>query len=324
MRFFCLAFSFLFFFNSLAFGVESFYFSPDQIGSSARMVRIGGIYGMGQYADSIFENPAALKRINKFSSSFFNSTLMDEAQYQNLAFAFRSDFGVFGIGFMTVGVDEIAKSREKKYPDRTEYFVDYYFDYRNSVAKASYQFSLSRSFHVGFSGSYYYSNFDTVKADGTNIDFGVLLTSKKYDFSFVLKNIMSSSSISYSDTEEGVNSSDGLTENLSLESIYSLQYKLRHFSMYGQIKSNGSNNLMHKMVALQFNPRFLRAFQCSVNYKRYPVSRYEEGDFDTVDKNSFGAGLSFKLFGINIDYAYETSDHIEYSNKHYMSAGYSF
>lgn len=314
----------LFFFTTLIFGVESYYFSPDSLGSSARMVRLGGVVGMSQYADAVFENPASLKRIKEFSSSFFHSNLMEEAEYQNLAIAFRLPVGVFGIGFMTVGVDQIPKTQEKIYSDRTDYFIDYYFDYKNSVAKASYQVSLNRGFHVGFSGSYYYSRFDTVKADGTNIDFGILMTSKRFDFSFLMKNIMSSSKILYSDTEEGINSSDGLSENLSLESIYSLQYKLRHFSMYGQIKTNGSENQFHKTVALQFNPRFLRAFQCSVNYKRYPIAQYEEGVFDTVEKNSYGAGVTFKLFGVNIDYAYETSDHIEYSNKHYMSAGYSF
>ena len=94
--------------------------------------------------------------------------------------------------------------------------------------------------------------------------------------------------------------------------------------MYGQIKTNGSENLFHKTVALQFNPLFLRAFQCSAYFKRYPLAQYEEGVFDTVEKNSYGAGVTFKLFGVNIDYAYETSDHIEYSNKHYMSAGNSF
>jgi hypothetical protein len=311
-------------FHASVFAVESYYFSPDKLGSSARMVRLGGIMGMSSYADSIFENPAGLKRIQRFSSSFFTSTLMDEVEYQNLAFAIRAPLGVFGIGFMTVGVDDIARTLEKKYSDRTEYFVDYYFNYKNSVAKASYQLSLNRSFHLGFSGSYYYSSFDTVTAEGMNMDFGILMTSKRFDFSFLMKNMMSSNEIKYSDTEEGVNSSDAQTEKLSLESIYSLQYKLRHFSMYGQIKSSGSENSFHKMVALQFNPRFLRAFQCSVNYKRYPISRYEEGSFDTVEKNSFGAGLTFKLFGVNIDYAYETSDHIEFANKHYMSAGYSF
>jgi hypothetical protein len=314
----------LFFSQFNIFAIESYYFSPDKLGSSARMVRLGGVMGMSSYADSIFENPAALKRVQKFSSSFFTSTLMDEVEYQNLAFAIRAPVGVFGIGFMTVGVDDIASTLAKKYADRTEYFVDYYFNYMNSVAKASYQLSLNKGFHLGFSGSYFFSSFDTVTADGFNMDFGVLMTTKRFDFSFLMKNMMSSNEILYSDSEEGVNSSDEQSEKLSLESIYSLQYKLRHFSMYGQIKSNGSETVFHKMVALQFNPRFLRAFQCSVNYKRYPVSQYEEGVLDSVEKNSFGAGLTFKLFGVNIDYAYETSDHIEYSNKHYMSAGYSF
>ena len=124
------------------------------------MVRLGGVEGMNFTAASVFENPASLSRIDRFSSSFFMTQLMEEVMYQNIALAFRTKIGVLGLGFMTVGVDEIPKTLERKFFDGSEYFVDYYFNYQNSMAKASYQFSFSRYAHVGVSGTYYYSDFE--------------------------------------------------------------------------------------------------------------------------------------------------------------------
>ncbi len=305
-------------------GEDTMFFSAVSPGSSARMVRLGGIEGVSSTSDSVFENPAALYRVNRFSSSFFTTTFMDEVIYQNIALAMRMPVGVLGLGFMNVGVDRIAKTKQEKFFDRKKTIVDYYFNYQNSLLKMSYQFSQSRYVHFGMSASYYYTEFDTVKGEGYNADVGVVLTSDRLDFSFLLRNFMSDYSVHYTDTEIGENSSEGQTEKLSLETLYSLQYKLRHFLICGQIKTVGAERDLYKMGAIEFNPKFLSFFHLSASLKQFPLSNYNEGELIKEMKQSAIFGVTLDLLGINFDYAYERSDHIEYEHKHYFSVGYSF
>ncbi|MBI59777.1 hypothetical protein CL657_01000 [bacterium] len=303
---------------------ETYYFSPDSVGSSARSIRLGGVEGMSSHADSVFENPAALYRIKRFSSSFFQTEFMEEVVYQNVAFATRTSFGVFGVGFFNVGVDNIPKTDKIEYEDYTDYFVRYYFNYQNSLLKGSYQYSVSDYIHIGVSGSYFFNDFDTVRGSGYNGDFGLLLDLGRFEFSMLIRNLISSNEVLYTDSEVGDNSSDGITEKLSIQNIYSVNYKLRNFTMYGQFKTVGEQRELHNTLGLQFNPRFLPFLKGSVAYKQYPLVAYEEGDLAMQDKNSLVFGLELNLSGLHFNYAYERSDHIQFEHKNYFSVGLSF
>ncbi|RAP30220.1 hypothetical protein DID78_02800 [Candidatus Marinamargulisbacteria bacterium SCGC AG-343-D04] len=324
MKFYSVMLSLLLFSTSL-FSQDVTFFSASKIGSSARMVRLAGIEGMSKRADSVFENPAALYNVSRFSSSFFTTTLMEEVKYQNGAAAFRLPIGVVGIGFMNVGVEDIIKSRKRELFDKTIYEIDSYFGYQNSLLKLAYQFSRSEHIHIGISTSYYYSEFDTVKAEGVNGDLGFIFNSTQFEFAILFRNVIDSNDVTFSDTEEGSNSSDGQTEKLSFETIYSLQYRLRNFNVYGQIKTTMElDRGVHKAIAIEYAPRFLPFVSFSGGFKRFPFMFYEEGELRKESKNSFSLGFALDLVGVNFDYAYEKSDHIEFENKHYFSAGYSF
>lgn len=303
---------------------ESYYFSPDLVGSSARSVRLGGVEGMSYHADSVFENPASLYRIRRFSSSFFQTEFMQEVLYQNIAVAMKTPMGVFGLGFFNVGVDGIPKTGKQDYVDYTDYYVRYYFNYQNSLIKGSYQFSMSDYIHFGVSGSYFFSEFDTVRATGYNGDLGLVLDLGRFDFSLLIRNLITSNSIHFSDTEEGTNSSDGQIEKLSIQNVYSVNYRLRHFTMYGQIKTVGIQRELHNAVGFQFNPRFLPFIKGSVAYKQYPLVVYEEGELFSKDKQSLTVGVEIDLAGLHVNYAYERSDHIEFEHKNYFSVGLTF
>ena len=140
-----------FFFVFVVIAEEGAYFSPMSVGSSARHVRLGGVEGMSNHADSVFENPAALYRIKRFSSSFFTTTLLNEAVYQNMAIAMRvGRIGVFSIGYFNLGVKDIYKTSIDSNDDFT-FIVDSTFNYDNSLMKFAYQYSMSRSLHLGVS-----------------------------------------------------------------------------------------------------------------------------------------------------------------------------
>ena len=55
------------------------------MGTSARQIALGNVSGFSDSADSVFENPAALYRVDQFSLSLFSSKVMNEVQYNNLA-----------------------------------------------------------------------------------------------------------------------------------------------------------------------------------------------------------------------------------------------
>ena len=304
--------------------VETSYFTPDLVGSSARSIRLGGIEGMSSHSDSVFENPAALYRVKRFSTTFFQTTFMEEVVYQNIAFAMKTNLGVFGLGFFNAGVDNIPKTMKNEYEDYTEYYVKYYFNYQNSLLKASYQVSPSEFLHLGISGSYFYNEFDTVKATGSNVDVGAVLDFERLNFSILVRNLMTSNEIRYVDSEIGSNSSNNQTEKLSIQNIYSVNYRLRHFTMYGQIKTVGSQRELHKALGLQFNPRFLPFLEISGGYKQYPQLSYEEGVLASKEKTSFAVGIGLDLWGLCLDYSYARSDHVSFDHNNYFSVGLSF
>ena len=303
---------------------DTYYFSPDFVGSSARSVRLGGLEGMSYHADSVFENPASLYRIRQFSTSFFQTTFMEEVVYQNIAIAMKTRMGVLGLGFFNAGVDNIPKTEKMDYSDYTEYYVRYMFNYQNSLLKAAYQFSFSDYLHFGVSGSYFYSEFDTVKASGYNYDLGMVVDLGQLDFSVLIKNMMINNEVVFTDSEIGDNSSNDQSEKLSIQNIYSVNYRLRNYSIMAQLKTVGAQRELHRSVAFQLNPRFLPFIKGSVAYKQFPLIVYEEGMLGYSDKNSLVCGVELNLLGLNFNYAYERSDHIEFEHKNYFSVGLTF
>ena len=50
-----------------------------------------------------------------------------------------------------------------------------------------------------------------------------------------MKNLLTSQKIEFTDSKTGSNSSDGATEKLPLQTVYSMKYKMNHFKVYGQL-----------------------------------------------------------------------------------------
>ncbi len=316
--------------GSSLYADEGAYFNPSGIGSSARMVRLGGIEGMSERADSVFENPAALYRVNKFSSSFFTTTLVESVSYQNTAVAFRMPVGVVAFGYYAADVDDIYATYLNANDGETVE-IDYAFTYLNWMAKAAYQVSLTKILHFGVSGSYFGTDFDEVSASGANMDMGLLLKLSPFELSVVVKNLLSSSEITYSDSGEYSDedlSSDGETESLSLDTIYTVKYMMKHTSLYGQIKTCGVNRDVSQTVAFQLNPRFLPFIKASVAYKRFPVMAYDEGELALSKVSAVATGMELDLFGMDLNYAYQQSylsdSDVFYQQNHYFSLGFSF
>ena len=140
---------------------------------------------------------------------------------------------------------------------------------------------------------------------------------------------MSGSYVLYNDTEDGSSSSDNQTEKLSLDTIYSLKYKMRHFTMYGQLKSCGSNRDLSQGFSLQYNPRYIPYLKGSIGFKRYSVMEYDSGVLELSKVMAISTGFELDLLGVDFNYAFEhnyigESHNVFYNQNHYFSLGYSF
>lgn len=305
------------------------YYAPE-VGSSARSIRVGNVEGFSKLANTIFENPAGMYRIRKFSTSAFTTRFMDEVGYVNISAAMRLPVGMLGAGIMSTGVDDIPETFVR---DDGEFDVSGYFNYRNLVGKLAYQYSISRYMHVGAAYTYYLTRFHQVEGQGKNLDLGFIIDSDALDFSFAVKNVLRSQYITYTDTSatpegyEGTDeeySSHGRQEQLPLQTVYALRYTMRHFQLFGQLKTVGKERQFVRSFGVNYNPTFLPFFHLSGGYKQFALSRSEEGETNTDINSSYTMGLGLDLFGVSFDYAFEKSEHIEFENKHYFSFGIAF
>lgn len=335
MRQFLLVILGMFFLISCLFA-DVDYFSALAPGSSAQMISLGNIEGMSETSVSVFENPASLFKVKRFSSSFFTTTLMNEVVYLNGSVAMRFRNSVLGFGFMEASVRDIPRTGYALVDGEDNFFVRYNFDYVNSLYKLSYQLSTKNSISYGLTGTYYSVLFDTVKGSAFNMDFGMFFDAKKFDFSVVFRNFLSSSKMIYSDTDDEVpcaadfelcsssslehwNNSDGKTETLSLETIYSVKYKMRNLSLLGQFKMIGSKRNIEKSFGVFFNPTFLKFLTLSAGIRQFEIVQSINGDVSAVPHQSKTFGMGLDLLGLNFDYTYGQSSHVEFQHKHYFS-----
>lgn len=295
---------------SIIYGASD-YWMPDRIGISAGSIRIGGIEAFEDDAAIVFGNPAGLYRIKNFSLSLFSTKIIDEIDYSNLSFAFATPVFKIGLGYFSQGVDGIPRTTSSN--TSGGYIEDIFvsqtgeFAYKNNMMKLAMQFSQADMLHFGLAGVYYSNEIDTITGTGYNMDAGLILDIDPLIISIHLKNVLASQKVTYSNN--GV-------ENLSLHSFYSLGYNLNELKAFAQMKIIGSNQRFVKSFGLQYSPSVIPFLYFSGGYKE---------DYVLTDiVNRFTGGIGISLFGIQFDYAYEQSDHIEYNSKHYFSFGFSY
>jgi len=290
------------------------YFTPTEVGTSAEMIGRANIEGFSDTAEVLFDNPASLHRIKKFSASLFTTTFLDEITYQSLALAYNTGDNVIGIAYMSAGVNDIIKTDQNQNEDENPYGIivpNGTYKYLNEVVKVGYQFSQTKRLHWGVAGSYFQNSIDTVKGSGYNVDAGLKYDGKKVDTSLAIKNILPGYDVSYSGGD-----SDGKTETLPMEIVWSTRATLGSFNLFGQIKSGGRSESVTKSGAISYRPSFFPFIELIAGYKEFGV-------LDTINNNTtLGVGLDLKT--VKFNYAIESSEHIKYDKKHYFSIGIKF
>lgn len=282
------------------------------IGTSARMIRIGNIEGFSEYANVVYENPAGLYKTKGLSASMFTTEIMQEVRYINLCMSTHTAYGTFGFGYMSAGVSDIPKTFENPLMGK-EFDSNSSFNYENIMAKLAYQVSQTKNLHFGITGTYTATNLDTIHAKGYNMDIGAVYDVEKFAISIALRNIIPSMKVNY--INEAV-STYNASEVMPLQSVFSVKYKWNdELTVFGQLKQ--TNNLsMTNACGINFRPLILPLINVSGGYKQFPVLNKVKSNY------VFGIGLD--LLGVSFDAAYEKSEHFEFDNKIYFSVGVTY
>ena len=304
------------------------YLMLTDLGSSAEMIGKGNIEGFNYTSNSVFENPAGLRFIDSLSVSAFTTTIMEEVNYINASVAYNTQsYGTIGLGYMSAGVTDIPFTKaivSNGAPNGTRFVQDGSFEYKNTVMKLSYSYPFLKNIHLGASLGIYSNKIHEITGTGMGIDVGMIYKLGDILISLQGKNI-GSSTITYKagkaiTTQNGnstttiVDENYEATETLPLQTVFGLLYELGEFDVLGQLKFDGTNSLVS--VGTTYTPGFLMdILSFSIGYKEYSV-------LDAV-KNTLTLGMGLDLYGINLNYAYEKSDHIEFDSNNYFSMSFN-
>jgi len=278
------------------------------VGTSAKMLGMGQIEGFDDSAIAIFENPAALYRVENHSVSLFTTKLFEEVQFRNAAYSYKTPKGTFALGYMSAGVDDIPKTFESVDSEGvTHNMADSYFGVNHSIYKLGYHYDIHENLHFGGSVNYYYNTIDTVKGSGVNADLGLIYTKGPLVLSGTLKNVVRSSHINYS---------SHYSEALPFQTVWGAQYHIGYFDFLGQYRTTSAYDHGFKSAGVHFNPSFMKFFHVRGGYKEIVY-------LDKVSHHgTFGIGLSLK--SVSFDYAYEKSDVASFDNNNYFSVSLEF
>ncbi len=275
------------------------------VGTSARMLGMGQIEGFDTSAISIFENPAVLYRIENQSVAVYSTKLMSEVDYRNFAYAKKTKFGTFAVGYMSAAVSGIPETVTANIDNG--FVVSGHFNVDNFVVKTGMQTSLSDSVSVGAALDYYSNTIQSVKGTGYNMDVGVVYRRDMLELSGSIKNIL---------TQSKSNFNNGGEETYPLQSVMSLKYEWYSFDLMSQAKTSSAHDYVLKSAGLSYKPSFM------------PVITFHSGikEFLNLDstKNHYTFGISLLFNGLGFDYAYEKSEHVQFDNNSYFSMKFLF
>ncbi len=285
------------------------YELASDLGASARSIGLGNVEGFNRSASSVFENPATLQYVESASGSFFTTTLLNEVYYKSIALAGRTPLGVIGVGFQESTVFDIPKTGESAATN--EYYVESYFDYKDTIAKLTYQIDLLSDLSFGASYVHYNRTMASVKAKGGNIDVGLLYAKPNYEVSLFARNANPGGRAVFE-----LGDGSRAYETLPTEVVASGRYRVVDGVVgYAQLKSR--NEALLKSIAASYTPREFAQLDFRLGYREYLVLNDVKGGLT--------AGVGLRLSGIEFDYAFEKlNDHPQYDNKSYFSISMNF
>lgn len=288
-----------------------------QLGTSAHHIGLANISGFNQSASGVFENPASLYSVDRWSASFFSTTVMDEVEYLSIAGAYRFKHGVLALARMGASVYDIPNTAGQYNASSELIGIDTVsvFEYGNYVYKLGYQTMLENQWSLGLAFNYYRVNAGThLEGSGVNMDIGAICQFDRLDLSMVVQNAIPNQNIKYSN--------DGNAEKLPFRYLIAGKYKpAEYYSVLSEVKKYEFHSDIFFSAALDYElfHRLLKNVDWffRVGQRNFPVSPVRVRSATTL-------GMGFEFDFLSIDYAYQVSEHPDFDFQHYFSLALNF
>ena len=287
-----------------------------QLGTSAHHIGLANISGFNQSASGVFENPASLYSVDRWSASFFNTTIMDEVDYLAIAGAYRFKYGVLAFARMGASVSDIPNtSGEYENNELVGINIRSLFEYANYVYKLGYQTMLKNQWSLGLALNYYSVNAGGhLEGNGANLDIGFARQFDQLDFSGVIQNAIPDQNIEYSN--------NGDSEKIPMRYAIAGKYKpVSYASVFSELKKYEFHTDVFWSSALEyalFNKRLTTVdWFFRMGHRNFPVSPVRSRSSTT-----FGMGVVFNF--LTLDYSYQVSEHPDFDFQHYFSLALNF
>jgi hypothetical protein len=277
------------------------------VGTSAGMLGKGQIEGFDSSAVSVLENPAALYRVESQSMSIFSTQLMNEVDFRNIAYAKKTSMGTFAIGYMGSLIDGIPETATQNIDGEEKFVANSYFNAENMVVKAGLSRTLKDGLHVGGNLNYYSNSIGSVSGTGVNFDLGLVYEFSEFETSVVLKNVVPALKADYS---------NGGEETYPFQTLWGIKYGRDYLDLMAQVKTTTAIDRNLVSLGATYRPGFLSFMHLNLGMKQFMHLN------DVKNHYTFGIGLT--LFGLNFDYAYEKSEHLQFDNNNYFSLNFDF
>ena len=283
--------------------VSADWLDPSELATDAATIGIGSIEGFSNSSAAIFQNPAGLTKVRGESISAFKTTIMDDTNYSNLALAYRTQWGVVGLGMVRLSVADIDETGVDQFG---EYESIVNRTYSSSVYFASFA-PYTNDYSLGYSLKYFSSQFGSLNGSAINADVGVLVPNFVYKgltLSAAAKNVLSISKFNFN---------DDTSLDLPLKLVLGTKYKINDtFQLYSQLAFLKTQQPVNtKAFGIKVSPSFLSFLALTAGW-------HEQLAGNTM-KNSLTLGLALTYRGVTFDYAYEKSEYFLSENNHYMS-----
>ncbi len=302
----------------------SAFYSTDvsAIGVGARTMGMGKAFvALANDNSTIFMNPSGLAQVEHPEILSMHTSLLNEINYFSFAGSLPVGPGVLGIGLLQSSIDDIALTQldSNDRPKVTERVT-----YADGLAALSYGLSikefLSGAFNCniegkvfgGVSAKYFQKGVtDLAVGNGVNADLGLLYIPNEYwSIGLAQKNVLGAAGPINWDT----GARDELTSYTTLGLGYAINQAWKILTDYDFSFSNKRMGLFH--VGTEYRLDSYLTLRCGWEQINNAVS---DKPYDHIT-----AGLSLRLGGLSVDYAYQPYYGMTEDTTQYISFGYIF
>lgn len=305
-----LLFIFTSFFTSFLFAVD--YTLPTIVGDSATSIG-RGVNGFQGSANSIFNHSSQLSYNSSYSLSGFQTKLINEYTYQNIAISKQFGKHTFAFGMMRLFVSDIPQTEEYLNTAFNEQEVTKVgsYEYRNELYKFAYSRTLNDIFSIGSSFNLFHTKLSSVTGKGINTDLSLSYKKNRNQLSLSIQNALPFLKVNYSGL---IKATEDIPTQLSLALKHDIN---RNISLYSSLyRPTFSKKKYLKSIGTSYSP--------SLSYNKLELMcGYKEYYALNSIKTALGIGISLNLNFLNVSYSLEKSDFDLSNYNHFISFNFN-